>query len=59
MITTAGQVRAMLAGVPRDEWPDGLTPLLRDAVLHLPSNTLRGGTTEILRGIIARDMGMR
>ena len=57
--TVIAQVRAMLAGVPRDEWPDGLTPLLRDAVLHLPSNTLRGGTTEILRGIIARDMGMR
>lgn len=53
------KVRAMLAGIPRGEWPDGLDTLLRDAVLHLPSNTLRGGTTEILRGIIAREMGMR
>lgn len=52
-------VRAMLSGIPRDEWPDGLEPLLREAILHLPSNTLRGGTTEILRGIIARQMGMR
>ncbi len=53
------QVRAMLAGIPRGEWPDGLAKLLREAILHLPSNTLRGGTTEILRGIIARQMGMR
>ncbi|NQZ48002.1 MAG: acyl-CoA dehydrogenase family protein [Erythrobacter sp.] len=53
------RLRTMLSGIPRSEWPDGLGTLLRDAVLHLPSNTLRGGTTEILRGIIAREMGMR
>ncbi|WP_108788989.1 acyl-CoA dehydrogenase family protein [Erythrobacter sp. Alg231-14] len=53
------RLRAMLAGIPRHEWPDGLDHLLREAVLHLPSNTLRGGTTEVLRGIIAREMGMR
>lgn len=28
-------------------------------VLHAPSFTLRGGTTEVLRGIIARGMGLR
>ncbi len=53
------KLRAMLAGIPKSEWPVGLESLLREAVLHLPSNTLRGGTTEILRGIIAREMGMR
>jgi len=53
------RLRGMLAGIPRTEWPDGFDVLLREAVLHLPSNTLRGGTTEILRGIIAREMGMR
>ncbi|MEO0906287.1 MAG: acyl-CoA dehydrogenase family protein [Pseudomonadota bacterium] len=53
------RLRTMLSGIPRSEWPEGLGTLLRDAVLHLPSNTLRGGTTEILRGIIAREMGMR
>jgi hypothetical protein len=53
------RLRGMLAGIPRSEWPDGLDSLLREAILHLPSNTLRGGTTEILRGIIAREMGMR
>lgn len=53
------KLRAMLAGIPKGEWPAGLEDLMREAVLHLPSNTLRGGTTEILRGIIAREMGMR
>jgi acyl-CoA dehydrogenase len=28
-------------------------------VLHAPSWTLRGGTSEILRGIIARGLGLR
>ena len=32
---------------------------LYDAVLHMPSFTLRGGTREILRGIIARGLGLR
>lgn len=53
------QVRAMLSGIPRAQWPEGFEALLREAILHLPSNTLRGGTTEILRGIIARQLGMR
>lgn len=53
------RLRAMLSGIPRDQWPQGLEVLLSDAILHLPSNTLRGGTTEILRGIIARELGMR
>jgi len=52
-------LRSMLAGIAKSEWPDGLEALLREAILHLPSNTLRGGTTEILRGIIAREMGLR
>ncbi len=33
---------------------------LRDEIqLRLPSHTLRGGTTEILRGVIARQLGIR
>jgi alkylation response protein AidB-like acyl-CoA dehydrogenase len=41
--------------------PDGggVARLLADAVLHAPGFTLRGGTTEILRGVIARGLGMR
>lgn len=33
--------------------------LLAEAVLHAPSFSIRGGTREILRGIIARDLGLR
>jgi alkylation response protein AidB-like acyl-CoA dehydrogenase len=33
--------------------------LLADALLHSPGFTLRGGTTEIIRGIIARGIGIR
>ena len=52
-------VRRLLASLPRPSWPAGLTALLDDATLRLPSHTLRGGTTEILRGIIARQLGLR
>jgi len=33
--------------------------LLAEAVLHAPGFTLRGGTSEILRGIVARNLGLR
>jgi hypothetical protein len=33
--------------------------LMAQAILHSPGFTLRGGTTEILRGIIARGLGVR
>jgi acyl-CoA dehydrogenase len=33
--------------------------VLTDVILHAPSWTLRGGTREILRGIIARGLGLR
>ncbi|MGH7098972.1 MAG: acyl-CoA dehydrogenase family protein [Stellaceae bacterium] len=36
-----------------------LEEVLAAAVLHAPSWTLRGGTREILRGIIARGLGLR
>ena len=32
---------------------------LNDCILHAPSFTLRGGTREILRGVIARGLGLR
>jgi alkylation response protein AidB-like acyl-CoA dehydrogenase len=36
-----------------------LTALLATAWLHKPMFTLRGGTNEVLRGVIARGMGLR
>jgi acyl-CoA dehydrogenase len=46
---------------PRRRQPanDKLEELLAEVVLHAPSWTLRGGTREILRGIIARGLGLR
>ncbi|MBV9828439.1 MAG: acyl-CoA dehydrogenase family protein [Alphaproteobacteria bacterium] len=38
---------------------DGFDGALRETVLYAPSWTLRGGTREILRGIIARGLGLR
>jgi len=38
---------------------DRFEPVLAEAVLHAPSWTLSGGTREILRGIIARGLGLR
>jgi acyl-CoA dehydrogenase len=36
-----------------------LAVLLRASRLHSPMFTLRGGTNEVLRGVIARGMGLR
>jgi alkylation response protein AidB-like acyl-CoA dehydrogenase len=38
---------------------DKFERLLAEAILHAPSFSIRGGTREILRGIIARDLGLR
>lgn len=51
--------RELLAAVPRKQWPENLTTLMRETQLRLPSHTLRGGTTEVMHGIIARQLGVR
>ena len=38
---------------------DNFQGLLAQAILHAPGFTLRGGTNEILRGIVARELGLR
>jgi len=38
---------------------DRFEEVLNETILHAPSWTLRGGTPEILRGIIARGLGLR
>ena len=38
---------------------DAFARLLARSILHTPAFTLRGGTNEILRGIVARGMGVR
>ncbi|GAA5029845.1 acyl-CoA dehydrogenase family protein [Terrabacter aeriphilus] len=38
---------------------DDLSQLLHAAILQRPGFTLRGGTNEVLRGVVARGLGMR
>lgn len=38
---------------------DRVAALLNVARLHSPLFTLRGGTNEVLRGVVARGMGLR
>ncbi|MCE3550073.1 acyl-CoA dehydrogenase family protein [Pseudonocardia sp. RS11V-5] len=51
----------LLVSIPPDPAGEqgGFARLLADAVLHAPGFTLRGGTNEILRGIVARGLGLR
>ena len=50
------QIRALLE--PED-MPEDLRALLADLTQLAPTFSLRGGTREILRGIIARELGLR
>lgn len=49
-------VRQKIDNLP---WRHPLERSLRQTILHAPSFTLRGGTREILRGVIARGLGLR
>jgi alkylation response protein AidB-like acyl-CoA dehydrogenase len=53
------QLRVLLNDLPANEWSDALKQMLSSAILRAPPNSLRGGTTEVMRGIIARQLGMR
>ena len=53
-------VRLMFAGVRPDIRSDEpLARMLAESILHSPGFTLRGGTNEILRGVVARELGVR
>ena len=45
--------------IPRLEANHPLRMALEQTLLHAPSFTIRGGTREILRGVIARGLGLR
>ncbi|USX46373.1 acyl-CoA dehydrogenase family protein [Dietzia kunjamensis] len=65
--TTEGDIVDVVSARLGDEFAPGdadaaaseLTDLLRAGLHQRPGFTLRGGTNEILRGVIARGMGMR
>jgi len=52
-------VARQLARVEAAPSAPGLPGLLAGAVMHSPGFTLRGGTNEILRGVVARALGLR
>ncbi len=52
-------IREMSNLIPFNKWSPSLKSLFEDATLRIPSNSLRGGTSEIMRGIIAKQLGLR
>ncbi len=52
-------VRRLIEVEPSLDDDDRLTEATAHVLLHAPSFTLRGGTPEILRGLIARGLGLR
>lgn len=55
----AGVARTLLPSRPALAAAAPFDRLLAEAVLSAPGFTLRGGTNEILRGIVARNLGVR
>ena len=53
------EVRRFLTVEAAPGGPDGFADTMAETLFHAPSVSLRGGTREILRGIIARDLGLR
>ena len=56
---TAEVVRLLVENEPDEADEDPLTAVLAHLIMTAPSFSLRGGTREILRGIIARGLGLR
>ena len=53
------QIRLLVDTAPEYGADDDLNRLLAQSFLHMPGFTLRGGTNEILRGVVARGLGLR
>jgi alkylation response protein AidB-like acyl-CoA dehydrogenase len=51
--------RRLVPAQPSPDDEDRFARLLAHVVFHAPSFTIRGGTREILRGVIARGLGLR
>jgi acyl-CoA dehydrogenase len=58
--STVVEVAAQTSPVPPAvDSSDALSRLLAEGILHAPGFTLRGGTNEILSGVVARGLGLR
>ena len=53
------EVARMLTAAEPDPGDTGYAGLLAQAILHAPGFTVRGGTNEILRSVVARGLGLR
>jgi acyl-CoA dehydrogenase len=53
------EVARLLTATEPDPDDAGFAGMLARAVLHAPGFTLRGGTNEILRSVVARGLGLR
>ena len=51
--------RMLIASEPTADTTQDFLAVLAHGMLHAPSFSLRGGTREILRGMIARGLGLR
>jgi hypothetical protein len=56
---TVEVIRLVADAEPEDDAAEVLPAVLAHLVLTAPSFSLRGGTREILRGMIARGLGLR
>ena len=52
-------LRLVLQTEPEPRGTDAYSAALANVILHAPSCTIRGGTTEVLRGIVAKALGLR
>ena len=57
--TLLNDVRQILPSEPVGQSTDVYARTLAEGMLRVPSSTIRGGTNEVLRGIVARQLGLR
>ena len=53
------EARRLRPARPLGQSPDSYGTMLAQGALHVPSSTIRGGVNEILKGIVARELGLR
>jgi len=57
--TLLNDMRMALPSEPIGQSSDAYARTLAEGMLRVPSSTIRGGTNEVLRGIVARQLGLR
>ncbi len=57
--TLLNDLRHVMPTEPVGQSTDAYARTLAEGLLRVPSSTIRGGTNEVLRGIVARQLGLR